>query len=153
MPHGTPTEKQAWNVSRELLVKTLSDMVVTCRSGRQRPLRDTTLPRRRILKTSQSSWFEFLDVPDPDDINWDFLHILGVRTQFGLEFLHSKVGNFIERLEELSEEEDPALEEIEEQYRQIDTHGSNELVHQSTCTLAHARADDVVSRHVLTPSL
>ncbi|KAK3329233.1 hypothetical protein B0H66DRAFT_488127 [Apodospora peruviana] len=121
------------NECRHRILRYLATTPVLCTDGIHRPLEKTTLPTIALTAPRQSRHFDFVDVPDPDKDEWDFLQVFGVRIHAGMQNPKSEVGRFIDRLESLAEEDDgqgsPAYIELAaaEQYREINLRCLQEL--------------------------
>ncbi|KAK4182912.1 hypothetical protein QBC35DRAFT_135831 [Podospora australis] len=139
VPHpgeSTATERTLFDLSRQEILRTLSKMRVGCfydRSGQLKgdtQLGQTVLSRKRIKKDSAPFFRPFLDIPDPENDEWDFLQVFGVVVHAGMiSSLSSKLRKLIERLETLSEGDDIHFtrSEVAELYRDIDLEGAREL--------------------------
>ncbi|KAH8820670.1 hypothetical protein F5884DRAFT_745017 [Xylogone sp. PMI_703] len=82
---GRDETKSAWRVSQHKLRETISSINVKCRQGVSSTLNKSFLPLSSLQLESFVS-VPFLDVPEPDNDEWDFLKHFGVIVELDASF-------------------------------------------------------------------
>ena len=109
--------EEVWKFSQQQLRAKLSSIEANCRRGTVHPLNQTFLPLSSLqLETFIS--VPFLDVPEPDDDQWDYLKHFGVVVELDAGF-------FIECLRRLKESE-TSVKQVSQLYSQIDLYATRD---------------------------
>lgn len=104
--------RDAWEESKQRLLKVFRNLQVECLDGRKYPLEKTTLPFQHSGKWSGRlpSGFSFLSVANPEDAGWVFLRFFGVAAKPNINALLKRLSGI---------ESGSTLDEIANIYRQI----------------------------------
>ncbi len=109
-----------WHVSKNYVRQRIASLKVVCRGGKLLKLSQTALPLP-VSGTDRTFGLDFIDLPDAESEEWEFLRYFGVKTtsdrDVGLE--GTPPGVHIARLHELRQDDQPSVEVISDEYTKL----------------------------------
>lgn len=99
-----------WQVGRRVLIQRFSGLPITCRGGKLTQLRDTALPIARYLEDTSLN-VGFLDLPNPESEEWEFLRYFNVMVGSvnSMNLSGTLVEPSIRRLQEMRRQTEPVM--------------------------------------------
>ncbi|KAK9425919.1 putative Heterokaryon incompatibility domain-containing protein [Seiridium unicorne] len=109
-----------WQRSRRNFLHKLSSLEVGCVDGDHAKISNTALPIPKFLEDRSFS-IKFIDIPDPENEEWEFLRHLGVLvgSSTAMDLTGALAETHIQRLQALQGELEPSMNRIKSQYRQL----------------------------------
>ncbi|KAK9788173.1 putative Heterokaryon incompatibility domain-containing protein [Seiridium cardinale] len=113
-------QNDLWQRSRRNFLHKLSSLEVDCIDGDHAKISNTALPIPKFLE-DQSFSIKFIDIPDPENEEWEFLRHLGVLvgSSTAMDLTGALAETHIQRLQALQGELEPSMNRIKSQYRQL----------------------------------